>query len=130
MASLHKESKNGKVQFRIRFRDHTKKQRSIWLGELSQRKAKSYLRHVEELLLAKKTGLRPEVDTILWLQTVTGRLRDRLVVFGLAEPERRQLASDAGRVLGPFIASYIEQRTDAKPNTIRNYNNTGNLNLV
>lgn len=122
MASLYREKDRGRDGYRLRFRDHLQKQRSLWLGDMSRRTAESVQRHVTELVRARKANVRAETDSIKWAESLQGRIRDRLAEIGLASAVRAARSQDEGRLLGPFLASYITQRTDAKPSTITNYN--------
>jgi integrase len=77
--------------------------------------------HLEELASAIKKNIPPARDAVAWAAGTTGKLRENLVAWGLAEPINPKLMTDEGRLLGPFLDAYIASRTDAKPNTIRNY---------
>lgn len=69
--------------------------KTIRLGKCDRKTAESICRHVEALLLAKKTGEPLAPATGAWLSKGAGvKLRQRLAVVGLIEPEVR-LAADA-----------------------------------
>jgi len=120
MASLHRQ-KGKRPGFKVRWRDSEGKQKALWLGNVSQRSADTFFRHLSELISAKSAGVPPAADSEAWAAELTGRLRKRLVQLGLAEPERARALSDAGRKLGPFVDAYIAGRTDIKPRTEINF---------
>jgi len=126
MASLHKQ-KGDRPGFKIRWRDDTGAQRALWLGDVSQRSADTIFRHVSELIAASAAGVAPDAKSQQWANELSGRLRQRLVEYGLADPERPQAKTDAGRKLGAFVDAYIEGRTDIGGGTRTNYNQARRL---
>lgn len=123
MASVLRETKAGRVGWRIRFYCDGRR-RELYIaggGKKSERQAKQIAHHVEELAQSKSRNLAAAPESMAWALGTTGRLRDSLVAWGLIEPVNPRLRTDAGRFLGAFCDAYIESRTDAKPNTISNY---------
>lgn len=122
MASLNYE--NGDRQgYKLRWRDPRKRQRVIWLGDVSKKSAATYLRHISELIDAQTAGRQPQPETEKWLRSkqINSRVRSKLTEYGLAEPENEKLGTDAGTYLGPYCDSYIAGRTDCKQGTLRNF---------
>lgn len=120
MASLHKQS-GSRPGYKLRFRDGSGRQRVLWLGNVSKRNADNVARHVSELVRANHAGVAPDVDSAKWANELTGRLRERLAVWGLVAAERRQVTGDAVRLVGPYFDAYIASRTDLKPTTRYKY---------
>jgi integrase len=120
MASLHKQSGN-RPGYKLRFRDTDNRQRVLWLGNVSKRNAETVLLHVAELERAYKGGVSPEPGTAKWANELTGRIRERLAVYGFVGAERKQVCGEATRLVKPFFESYIAKRTDLKPSTRYKY---------
>ena len=98
-----------------------KRKRSLWLGSISKRQAFNVKRHVEELIRASKAKGRPEGETEAWAAELDGRLRSGLERAGLVAAIPQRSNSDTARLLGPFMDAYLVSRTDAKPSTVRNF---------
>ncbi|MGI9466602.1 MAG: hypothetical protein ACR2OA_05725, partial [Rubripirellula sp.] len=76
MASLNYE--NGDRQgYKLRWRDPRKRQRVIWLGDVSKKSAATYLRHISELIDAQAAGRQPQPETEKWLRSkqINSRVR-------------------------------------------------------
>jgi integrase len=116
MASLHKQGGN-RPGYKLRFRDTDNRQRVLWLGDVSKRNAETVARHVSELERATKAGVAPDVGTTKWASELTGRIRERLAVYGFVGSERKNLSGNATRMVGPFFHAYIATRTDWKSDT-------------
>ncbi len=123
MATVTKETKSGRSGYRVRFYVEGRRRELYVAGGSikSQKRAATMAQHLEELASAIKKNIPPARDAVAWAAGTTGKLRENLVAWGLAEPINPKLMTDEGRLLGPFLDAYIASRTDAKPNTIRNY---------
>ncbi|MEP3831521.1 tyrosine-type recombinase/integrase, partial [Rhodopirellula bahusiensis] len=120
MASLHQQ-KGNRPGFKIRWTDHSGKARVLWLGKRSKRSADEIFRHVSELIRADEARVAPAAATEVWANDLPGRLRDKLVEFGLASPPGKFAGTVAGAHLGPFLDAYIDGRTDIGDGTRTNY---------
>jgi integrase len=120
MASLHKQGGN-RPGYKLRFRDTDNRQRVLWLGNVSKRNAETVLLHLSELERAFKGGVSPEPGTAKWANELTGRIRERLAVYGFVGAERKQVCGDASRLVKAFFESYIAKRTDLKQSTRYKY---------
>lgn len=105
------EQKGDRPGWKIRFRDQEKRQRVIWLGKCSKRKADDALRHVHELLTAKTLNSKIDEKTIQWANRAEGRLRDRLLALGLLDVAT---AKAKPRTVIAYMRAYIAERTDWK----------------
>ena len=82
MASL---SKNSKGNWRIQFLNGAKSRKTIWVGRVQERYARTVLRHVEELVEAHDCR-RPVVkETSVWLADADQSLLGKLAKVGLVE---------------------------------------------
>ena len=82
MASL---SKNSKGNWRIQFFNPTKERKTLWIGRINERYARTVLRHVEELVEAGACR-RPVVkETAVWLADADPSLLEKLAGVGLVE---------------------------------------------
>ncbi len=122
MASLRHETNGNRKGWRLAFRQGGKR-RSLWVGAVSKRKAQEFERHVGELALAADTNCRPAPASLTWAAGLDGRRRATLEQWGLIAPVSGLAKSDAGRLLGPFLQHYIDDRTDLGDGTLRNYSN-------
>ena len=120
MASLHKQGGN-RPGYKLRFRDTDNRQRVLWLGNVSKRNAETTALHVSELERALKGGVSPEPGTSKWANELSGRIRERLAVYGFVGSERKHIGGDASRLVKPFFDSYLSKRTDWKPATLYKY---------
>ncbi len=114
MASIIKQPNGRKA---IQFTAGDGKRHTICLGKASQKIAEGVKRRVEELNVAKITDHPIDRDTALWLTEIDDSLAARLAKVGLI-PKRESAR------LEEFVASYIESRTDAKPNTLKKWRTT------
>lgn len=69
---------------------------------------------------AKAANVAPHPEAAKWANEVEGKIRDRLVEWGLADPISPKLCTEEGRLLGPFVDAYVASRRDWKPNTVDN----------
>jgi len=85
-------------------------------GKITRREAESVKGFVESLIASKNTGAQIQPAVQQWLAGLPDSIRGQLVALGLAEPVERK--PDVS--LRSWMDSYIESRTDVKPNTERN----------
>ena len=113
MASISRDS-NGRRT--IQFVAADGKRKSIRLGKVSGKMAEAIKVRVEILNAAVISKCPIDGDTAAWVAGIGAELAAKLAAVGLIpkRPER-----DAAR-LGKFLDTYIERRTDVKPNTRRN----------
>ena len=97
---------------RIQFFNADGERKTLRLGKVSQRHAESVKVKIEDLVSASITGGTPRDDTTRWLASLDSTLHDKLAHIGLVD--RRE----AGK-LDEFIGSYLAQRVDVKPGTMR-----------
>ena len=119
MASVTKLTTNGRNGYRVRFYDE-KQRREIYLAAVSKRVAETVGRYCDDLSGAKGAGVQASTEAMKWANEVEGKIREKLVEWGLADPISPKLMTDEGRLLGPFVDAYIESRTDWAPNTVAN----------
>ena len=110
MASLI--TKNG--YSRLCFRGLDRKRKTLYLGKAPTRHAQQIKAHVEELLAAGQVGEKPAAATRAWLKGIDRDLVSRLAAVGLTETRKTVK-------LGSYVQGYIDQRTDAKPNTHKKF---------
>jgi integrase len=112
---------------RLDFVDHHGKEASIYLGKMPQRDAEGVAAKVEAIVTAKGTGRSIPPEVARWIAAEIGdRLAAKLTAKGLIEPRQ----SAAAVALGPFVAAYIDGRTDVKPRTKLKYRSTETLLLA
>lgn len=100
----------------VQFIGPDKKRRTIRLGEMSKRNVGRFVEHLEQLIVAAKTGTLPPEDTSVWAARRLGSdLAGKLADYGLLT--RRKAAT-----LKEFLDSYVLQRADVKPGTKLVYN--------
>jgi len=115
MASVVKETRNGRTLYRIQFRDADKRRKSIRLGGIAKKDADSICSKVRALVSASISKRPLDNATAQWLTEIGDDLHGKLAKAGLTEP--RQSAT-----LGDFAALYIEQRTpESAESTIKNF---------
>lgn len=98
---------------RIQFNDPAGHRKTIRLGKAAKAQADTVKRHIEKLVAAKITGAAPEDDTSRWLATIGDDLHAKLADQGLTAPRERSKPY----TVAAFADSYIDERTDIKPNT-------------
>ncbi len=129
MASVSRLDQDGRQGFRIRFYVDSRR-RELYIAGLtkkSERQANLVAQHCDELSKAKSNNVSPAVDATAWANGTTGKLRENLVSWGLASPISQKLSTDEGKLLGPFLDSYIAGRSDIKATTDINYKQTRRL---
>ena len=87
------------------------KRRRVRLGRVTKAVAEEVKRHVEHLVNARMHSLALPPSTAEWLTGLTGRLRERLAVCGLAD------SSGGAPCLGAWLKRYIEGRGDVARGT-------------
>lgn len=90
---------------RILYRDAQGKQKTIRLGECSERVADAALAAVEHLLIAKRHGSVPHPDAIRWLSGVDDVVYDRVVAHGLCQPREGAAVVMLANLLERFDAA-------------------------
>jgi integrase len=89
------------------------KRRSIRLGKMPIRQAEALKVRVEALNAAKVSGLPLDGETAAWVARIGDDLAAKLAAVGL-------IAGRAVATLGEFTRDYIDGRTDIKPRTRTN----------
>ncbi len=102
----------------IQFVDQIEKRRTIRLGKTTKKHAQEVCSKVEALLAAKTAGNSIDQQTAEWLVRCQGKVRQRLVVLGLAEPARQS------RTLEEWLKEFRERNKSWKKSSIENYNAT------
>ncbi len=114
MASVQRETRNGKNRYRIWWRDGDKKRRSIRLAGVTQKEAAAIARRVQELNAARISGRAFDAALASWIADLGQDLSAKLAEAGLIEPQQRQS-------LGMFLRGYIEgRRQEVEQRTIDN----------
>ncbi len=120
MASLRKRL-GRRIGWEVEFYALDKRRKAIWLGQITEKKARDFLRFFEDILEAKRSNTSIEKATVAWLSKLEGRLRERLIELGLFDGVSAKAIKPEDRKVGPFTKRYIDERTDATPNTRANY---------
>jgi len=111
MASLSRDS-SGRRRILFASKDSTRK--AIYLGAMPEKMARGVLVRVEQLVSSSVTGHPVDDATSRWLAELDSKLFDKLAAVDLVP--KREMAK-----LATFVDGYIGTRTDAKPNTLRNF---------
>ena len=90
MASVQTYSKGRR---RVRFRDHRDNERSLALGKIPMRAARSAADHIQALVNAKGGGFQPDAEHVKWAGEQRNRVIDSLADLGLI-PERKKPAAE------------------------------------
>ena len=101
--------------FRIQVAGPDGKRRAIRLGKIPKKDADAIRGLVERLNTAALTGSAPADGDALRVADLPDLLHAKLAKVKLAKPRQK---TDAA-TLGPFLAAYLADRADAKPNTRR-----------
>ena len=115
MASLGSEP-GGRRRILVVGRDG--RRRTVRLGRMSLKSARTALAHVEALAAARISGAGIPAATAQWLGELPLPIYKRLVKAGLCEPRPEEAT------LGEFLASYVESRGDVKSSTRQVYGHT------
>jgi len=115
MASVTKETRNGRTLYRIQYVDGNKRRRKIRLGHVTRKDAEYICSKVSALVAAKLSQRPLDSDIARWVANLGDDLAGKLAEQGLIE--RR-----ASATLGDFLSSYIEGRkVDVGKATIDNF---------
>lgn len=115
MASISHDEKTGRRRIQFTGPDGTRK--TVRLGRVSGKQAESVQRFIEDLLASIGTGSPIQPATADWVAGLPSILRKRLERAGVIAPQQRR----ERLTFDQWVRRYIEGRTDAKPNTVRNY---------
>lgn len=129
MATVTRLVRSGREGFRVRFYDAAKRRREIYIpgsGRRVERLAQTVAGHCEALAKAKANNILADPAAAAWADGTEGGLRENLIAWGLADPRNPKLATDAGRLLGPFVDGYLESRTDWAKKTGENHRQVNN----
>ncbi len=100
--------------YRVRFIDQAGNRQTIPAKGLNKTQCQKMARHIDELVVAKTSGITMDPQTAAWLSKISQTLHDRLSSLGLVEVRDSSTLAD-------FLKSYVERRTDVKPGTQLNY---------
>jgi hypothetical protein len=75
----------------VQFYDAASKRKTLRLGKTSKKTAEEVCRRVEHLLSAKIAGDSVDRQTAMWLESIDGPIRERLVSVGLADASAKRL---------------------------------------
>lgn len=99
----------------IQFFQPNKKRATLRCGPISLDDAKEIKRHVENIVVARKTNMILPMGTAAWVRGVSGEIRERMLKLGLIDDE-----ADHGRTLKD-LCEYVTRRYENNPpNTRRN----------
>jgi len=118
MASLHRQT-GSRPGYKLRFRDSGKRQRILWLGDVSKRSANEIMRHVTELAESHGRNVKPDVASVEWANSLTGRIRQNLAKWGYVAPERE--TDSTSLVCSEFFETYIQSKADWSERSTCNY---------
>jgi integrase len=93
------------------------KRKTIRLGKVSEKAAMAVKLKVEPLVTAAMLKRPPDDETTRWVASLDAVMADKLAAVGL-------IPKKASTILGDFLKSYIQSRTDAKPLTHKKYQTT------
>src|SRR5437016_196840 len=111
MASISADSRGRR---RILFIGKDGQRKAIYLGDVTQKMAEGVKVRIEQLVASSITGHPVDDVTSRWLTELDSTMLNKLAAAGLIP--KRQMAK-----LATFIDGYIASRSDAKPNTVKNY---------
>jgi integrase len=100
--------------YRVRFIDHEGNRQTIPAKGLNKTQCQKMGRYIDELVVAKTSGITMDPQTATWLSKISQALHDRLSGLGLVE-------SRHSSTLAEFLDSYVKRRTDVKSGTHMNY---------
>lgn len=110
MASISREPNGHRT---IQFVARDGKRKSIRLGKVSEKIASQIKFKVERLNSSIIANCSLDNETAQWVANLGDELAEKLAAVGL-------IAQRSSSCLGDFLTSYVKERTDLKPNTIRN----------
>ncbi|ELP35214.1 tyrosine-type recombinase/integrase [Rhodopirellula baltica] len=122
MASMDRKKQKNSTFWRIRYLID-KKRKTLYFPDMSKRNAAAVLRHVEELVEARRLGSSPPAATLVWASSLDATIHDKLFEAGLLGQSKSQTFS-ACTHLGEFVDAYMEHRTDLAVNSWENYDQT------
>jgi len=94
----------------IQFMDRRRRRRTLRLGKIPLKDARSIHGYVEKLVAAQLSNSAPPADASIWLKGLPKKLRAKLVKVGLASAE-------GSATLKAFLDKYSLDRVDVKPAT-------------
>ena len=104
MASVQTYSKGRR---RVRFRDHQDNERSLALGKIPMRAARSAADHIQALVNAKGGGFQPDAEHVKWAGEQKNRRIDSLADLGLI-PERKKPAAEKKQKTAPTLGDWFD----------------------
>ncbi len=110
MAGIGREGERGELK-RILFRDAAGKQKSLRLGECTERDARAALAGFECVLRAHRLGTTLHPDGVRWLEQIDDRIHARVVALGLTEPRKGTEVVTLGNLLDRFDAAAAVKAT-------------------
>lgn len=110
MASISSESGGRR---RVQFVAGDGSRQTVRLGKVTQRQAEAFKVKLEAMIGARITGAFDD-ETIRWVAALDDKTHARLAAVGLV-PARLPIGATT---LGLFTKSYIDGRSDVKPNTV------------
>ena len=102
---------------RYTYADRHGRRRSIRLGRIPLRQARTIPPRIDALVAAQVVGSAPDAGTLQRLASIGDTLRDRLASHGLVDARR-------SAELGAFIDRWIAERDDVKASTTTTYKRT------
>lgn len=110
MASIMQQKSGG---YQIQFVDPNKRRRSIRLGKIKARAAQLIKLRIEQLVAARKNGVRDDPELRQWLKGISDELHTKLARVDLVTPRMKK--QDVAPK--PFLDGYLKRRNDVKPAT-------------
>ena len=117
MASLSKDGSGWRILFVC---PATKKRRTIRTGKCAKKNAETTRNMIERLVEAKSLGMPIDQQAAVWLDSIDGKIRERLARAGLAE-------STKAVSLEEYLDGFIDQRVrrgDVKECTVVSWGHT------
>ena len=102
MASITRESKNGKTQYRLEYRDKNNRRKKIRLGGINRKSAEAIAAKVQTIVSSQIAGDSLPADTARWLSEIGDDLHGKLSRHGLCHPRDES-------TVGQFTTKFIRQ---------------------
>jgi len=110
-------------RYRYSSQQDTQTRKSIRFGKQNKQRLQTIKNYMDDVVTAKKLGVRLEESTIEWLSRLDTEIHARIADAGLVKP--RQVVNP--QTVKAFIDDFLSKKAFCKENTKRNYLRTASL---
>jgi integrase len=130
--TLRAENSKGRTGYRLRFQVRPKERKSIWLGNETEAVARTWLNHVNAILVTRSDKMPPPAATLAWIASLEPDYLKKLEIAGLVAPSSPAKptlppAPEPPKTLDFLLERFMKTVGRKKPATVEKLEQAGEI---